>query len=106
MHEPFTKPQPARSAVRALFGRLSALSVLYSKSILCGGFVWARRAFNRQKWWFPAGQFRSNTFGYSKLVRRNVSKTVLRKEKKKKKKEKTVMDFCNCDGVPTRHDHV
>jgi hypothetical protein len=84
MPEPFTKPQPARSAVRALFGRLSALSVLYSKSILCGGFVWARRALNRQKW-FPAGQFRSNTFGYSKLVRRNVSEIVLEKEKRKRK---------------------
>ena len=27
-------------------GRLSALSVFYSKSVLCGAFVWARRVLN------------------------------------------------------------
>jgi hypothetical protein len=37
---------------------LSALSVSHSKLGLCGGFVWARRAFNRQKRRFsvPAGK--------------------------------------------------
>jgi hypothetical protein len=35
-------------------GRLSALSVLYSKSVLCGAFVWARRVLNSQKRRFPA----------------------------------------------------
>jgi hypothetical protein len=34
------------STVRARPGRLSALSVFYSKSVLYGGFVWARRALN------------------------------------------------------------
>jgi hypothetical protein len=42
------------SAVRALPGRLSALSVLRSKVGLHGAFVWARRALNNQKWRFPA----------------------------------------------------
>jgi acyl-homoserine lactone acylase PvdQ len=35
-------------------GRLSALSVSHSKSVLYGVFVWARGALNRQKCWFPA----------------------------------------------------
>ena len=35
-------------------GRLSALSVFHSKSVLYGVFVWARRVLNRQKWRFPA----------------------------------------------------
>jgi hypothetical protein len=35
-------------------GRLSALSVSHSKSVLCGPFVWARRALNGQKRWFSA----------------------------------------------------
>ena len=35
-------------------GRLSALSVFYSKSVLCGAFVWARRALNSQKRGFSA----------------------------------------------------
>ena len=39
------------AAVRALPGRLGALSVSHSKSILYGGFVWASRTLNRQKWW-------------------------------------------------------
>jgi hypothetical protein len=30
-------------------GRLSALAVLHSKSVFCGGFLWARRALNRPK---------------------------------------------------------
>ena len=34
--------------------RLSALSVLHSKSVLCGAFVWARGALNDQERWFPA----------------------------------------------------
>ena len=29
---------------------LAFLSVSHSKSVLCGGFVWARRALNRQNW--------------------------------------------------------
>jgi hypothetical protein len=40
--------------VRACSGRLSALSVSHSESNLYGGFVWARRALNRQKRRFPA----------------------------------------------------
>ena len=35
-------------------GRLSALSVSHSKSVLYGAFVWAHRALNSSKWWFPA----------------------------------------------------
>ena len=35
-------------------GRLSALSNFHSKSALGGGFVWARRLLNSQKWWCPA----------------------------------------------------
>ena len=35
-------------------GRLSALSVFHSKSVLYGAFVWARRALNRQKRRFSA----------------------------------------------------
>jgi hypothetical protein len=36
--------------VRARPGRLSALSVFLWKSILCGAFVWARRALKDRKW--------------------------------------------------------
>jgi hypothetical protein len=43
-------------AVRARPGRLSALSVLHSKLVLYGGFVWARRLLNIQKRYFPPGQ--------------------------------------------------
>jgi hypothetical protein len=43
-----TLPRPGRP------GRLSALSVFHSKSVLYGVFVWARRVLNRQKWRFPA----------------------------------------------------
>ena len=35
-------------------GRLSALSVFLSKSVLYGAFVWARRALSGLKWRFPA----------------------------------------------------
>jgi hypothetical protein len=35
-------------------GRLSALSVFHSKSVLYGAFVWARRALNNPKRRFPA----------------------------------------------------
>jgi hypothetical protein len=35
-------------------GRLSALSVFLCKSGFYGAFVWARRALNSQKRWFPA----------------------------------------------------
>jgi hypothetical protein len=35
-------------AVRAAQGRLSALSTFHRKSVLYGGFVWARRALNRR----------------------------------------------------------
>ena len=35
-------------------GRLSALGLIHRKSVLCGAFVWAHRALNRQKWRFPA----------------------------------------------------
>ena len=37
------------ATVRALPGRLRALTVLHSDSSLCGVFVWARRALNSQK---------------------------------------------------------
>jgi hypothetical protein len=40
--------------VRARPGRLSALRVFHSKSVLYGAFVWARMPLNRQKWRFPA----------------------------------------------------
>ena len=40
--------------VRARPGRLSALSVSHSKSILYGAFVWACRALNSSKRRFPA----------------------------------------------------
>ena len=42
------------ATVRALPGRLRALSVFHSKSILYGAFVWARRALKHQKRRFPA----------------------------------------------------
>jgi hypothetical protein len=42
------------TTVRARPGRLSALSVFHSKSVLYGDFVWARRALNRKKWRFRA----------------------------------------------------
>jgi hypothetical protein len=41
-------------SVRAALGRLSALRVFLWKSILCGGFVWARRALKHRKRRFPA----------------------------------------------------
>jgi hypothetical protein len=44
----------AAVAVRALPGRLSALSVPHNKSGVYGAFVWARRALNSQKRHFPA----------------------------------------------------
>ena len=40
--------------VRARSGRLSALCAFHSKSDLFGAFVWACRALNTPKWWFPA----------------------------------------------------
>ena len=40
--------------VRAQRGRLSALSVFLCKFVLYGVFVWARRALNSRKRWFPA----------------------------------------------------
>ena len=48
-------------AVRARRGRLSALSVSHSKSVLYGGFVWARRALNSQKRRFLAPPGRCGT---------------------------------------------
>jgi hypothetical protein len=42
------------SSVRACLGRLSALSVLHSQSVLYGAFVWDRRALNSPKRWLPA----------------------------------------------------
>jgi hypothetical protein len=42
------------SSVRAVPGRLSVLSVFLLQSILCGAFVWARRALNGPKRRFPA----------------------------------------------------
>ena len=35
-------------------GRLSAISVFLCKSVFYGAFVWARRALNSKKRWFPA----------------------------------------------------
>jgi hypothetical protein len=43
-----------RTKVRALPGRLSGRSVFRCKSVLYGGFVWARRVLNGQKRRFPA----------------------------------------------------
>jgi hypothetical protein len=40
--------------VRARSGRLSALRVLYSESVLYAAFVWARRLLNSPKRRFPA----------------------------------------------------
>ena len=40
--------------VRAAQGLLSALGVFLCKLVLYGVFVWARRALNSQKRWFPA----------------------------------------------------
>ena len=39
--------------VRARPGRLSALIVFHSESVLCSAFVWVRGALNSQKRWFP-----------------------------------------------------
>ena len=50
---------------RARPGRLSALSrlsVSHSKAVLCGAFVWARRALNRPKRRFPARAGREDFF--------------------------------------------
>jgi hypothetical protein len=47
-------PSPRCSTVRAVPGRLSALSVFLLKSILYGAFVWARRALHGPKRRFPA----------------------------------------------------
>jgi hypothetical protein len=44
------------AAVRAHLGRLSALSVLHSKSGLCGGFAWVRRALTSQNGGSRPGQ--------------------------------------------------
>ena len=44
----------ADATVRALRGRLSALRVSHSISVLYGAFVWACRVLNNQKWYFPA----------------------------------------------------
>jgi hypothetical protein len=44
----------SRHKVRAGPGQLSARSVLDSDSLLYGVFVWAYRALNTPKWWFPA----------------------------------------------------
>jgi tRNA G18 (ribose-2'-O)-methylase SpoU len=40
--------------VRAVPGRLSAISVFLCKSVFYGVFVWARRALSGPKWRFPA----------------------------------------------------
>ena len=48
------KGSGAKETVRAAVGRLCALSVSHRKSILCGIFVWARRAPNIPKRRFPA----------------------------------------------------
>ena len=47
-------PAGCATTVRAAEGRLSAPRVLRRKSVLYGGFVWARRALNRRNWRFPA----------------------------------------------------
>jgi hypothetical protein len=43
-----------RGRSRAASGRLSGLSVFRSESVLCGAFVWARRALSGRKRRFPA----------------------------------------------------
>ena len=52
--EASAESEPLDATVRARPGRLSALSVSRSKSILHGFFVWAHRALNRPKRRFPA----------------------------------------------------
>jgi hypothetical protein len=47
-------------SVRARPGRLSALSVSHSKSLLYGAFVWARRALNIPNDGFRPGQIRES----------------------------------------------
>ena len=47
------------ATVRALLGRLSALSVLHSKAVSCGTFVWAREALNGPIRRFPARAVRA-----------------------------------------------
>jgi hypothetical protein len=49
-----TATRPPTAPVRAILGRLSAISVLLCESVLYGAFVWARRALNSRKRWFPA----------------------------------------------------
>ena len=49
-------PRSLRAMVRALPGRLSALSVSHSKAGLYGAFVWARRALDGPFRWFRRGQ--------------------------------------------------
>ena len=50
-HASFLSVPDFLSAARP--GCLRALSVSYSKSVLCGAFVWARTPLNGQKWRFP-----------------------------------------------------
>jgi hypothetical protein len=45
----WTSPSVLEAKVRARPGRFSALTVFHSKSVLYGGFLWARRALNGQK---------------------------------------------------------
>jgi hypothetical protein len=47
-------PHHDRATVRAVPGRLSAISLFLCKSGLYGAFVCARRALNSQKRWYPA----------------------------------------------------
>jgi hypothetical protein len=54
----FTRSSCRDVSVRARPMRLSALSVSHSRSVLCGAFVWARRARNCQNGRFRPGQFK------------------------------------------------
>ena len=51
------------SSVRACPGRLSALSAFHSKSVLCGAFVWARRALSSPVRWFSARAVQAKYYG-------------------------------------------
>jgi hypothetical protein len=71
----FTERQSAIDAINALNGngpgppgRIRALDVSRSKSVLYGAIVWARRAFSRPNRWFPGPGAHKNDVSSAGLV--------------------------------------
>jgi hypothetical protein len=53
-HEPGAGGLDGRQPSGPGEGVYAPFRIFHSKSVVCGGFVWAWRALNRQKWWFWA----------------------------------------------------